>query len=231
MLAKDVMTNTVITVGPDEPLGNIAKLLIARRISAVPVVDENNELLGIVSEGDLVHRLRGESELPRSWWLDLIGDPDDEPREYMRSHGKTAKDVMTREVVSATESASITEIAALLETRKIKRVPIVGDGKVVGIVSRANIIQALVSLGEENLPKAAIPDQQIREVLVKEFNHHDWARNVTLNVVVKDGIVRYWGFVESEDAKDALRLAAENVPGVKAVKDHLEICAAPLDYI
>jgi CBS domain-containing protein len=231
MLARDVMTNAVITVGPDEPLDDIAKLLIMRHISAVPVVDGNSELLGIVSEGDLVHRVRGDHQLPRSWWLNLFGDPDDEPREFVRSHGKTAKDVMTREVVTATEFTSIAEIAELLESKKIKRVPITGNGKVIGIVSRANIIQALVALGRENLPKVAPSDQEIREALVKEFNKHDWAKSVTLNVMVNDGVVRYWGFVQSEDAKDALRLAAENVPGVKGVEDNLGISTTPTDYI
>ena len=143
MFAKDIMTLNVITVGPDTPINEIAKLLIERRISAAPVVDEDNQLVGIVSEGDLVHRIRGDHEMPRSWWLSLIGDPSDVPREYIRSHGKTAKDVMTKEVVTATSFTSIAELAELLETKKIKRLPIVEAGKLVGIVSRANIIQAL----------------------------------------------------------------------------------------
>jgi CBS-domain-containing membrane protein len=231
MFAKDIMTLNVITVGPDLPISDIAKLLIERRISAVPVVDDSNQLLGIVSEGDLVHRIRGDHELPRSWWLSLIGDPSDEPQEYIRSHGKTAKDVMTKDVVTISEFTSISEIAETLETRKIKRVPVVDNGKLVGIVSRANLIQALVAHKDMGLPKVSATDREIRETLMTEFNNHAWATNATLNVVVNEGVVRYWGFVESEVAKDALQLAAENVPGVKAVESNLGISAAPTDYI
>jgi len=231
MFAKDIMTLNVITVGPDMPISDVAKLLIERRISAVPVIDNDNSLIGIVSEGDLVHRIRGDHELPRSWWLSLIGDPNDEPQEYIRSHGKTAKDVMTKDVVAISEFTSIAEIAETLETKKIKRVPVVDDGKLVGIVSRANIIQALVAQKDASMPKTIASDQDIRETLMKEFNNHTWASNATLNIVVNDGVVRYWGFVESETAKDALTLAAENVPGVKAVESNLGISAVPTDYI
>ncbi|MBT3989337.1 MAG: CBS domain-containing protein [Rhodospirillaceae bacterium] len=231
MFAKDIMTLNVITVGPDTPINEIAKLLIERRISAAPVVDEGNILIGIVSEGDLVHRIRGDHELPRSWWLSLIGDPNDEPQEYIRSHGKTAKDVMTKDVETISEFTSISEIAETLEAKKIKRVPVVDDGKLVGIVSRANLIQALVAHKETGLPKTSTSDQEIRETLMTEFNNHAWATNATLNVVVNDGVVRYWGFVESEVAKEALQLAAENVPGVVSVESNLGISAAPTDYI
>ncbi|MBT3915939.1 MAG: CBS domain-containing protein [Rhodospirillaceae bacterium] len=231
MFAKDIMTVNVITVDPDAPINEIAKLLIERRISAAPVVDKDNKLIGIVSEGDLVHRIRGDHQGSRSWWLSLIGDPQDEPQEYIRSHGKTAKDVMTKDVATITEFTSVSEIAETLEVQRIKRAPVVDNGKLVGIVSRANIIQALVAQKDAGMPKVLPSDQEIREKLMKEFNTHAWANSATINVVVNEGIVRYWGFVESEEAKDALRLAAENVPGVKDVESNLGISATPTDYI
>lgn len=231
MHAIDIMTNAVITVGPNKPLKDIAKLLINRRISAVPVIDKDNRLLGIVSEGDLVHRVLGDHHAPHSWWLSLIGDPDDVPREYVRSHGKTAKDVMTRHVITAGLFSSIAELAALLESNNIKRVPIVDAGKLVGIVSRANIIQALVAMEADHLPKAVRSDQKIREALLKEFEDRAWAHKTGLNVIVNKGVVRYWGYVASEDARDALRVAAENVPGVKSVEDHLSVSTIPVAYL
>lgn len=230
MFAKDIMTTQVVSVDPDKPISEIAKLLIERRISAVPVVDKDNKLLGMVSEGDLVHRVRGDHELPRSWWLSLVGDPNDVPQEYIRSHGKAAKDVMTKDVVTATEQDSISEISELLETKKIKRVPIIKNDELVGIVSRANIIQALVAQDEKNMPKVVTSDQEIREILLKELGNHAWVSNATFNVVVGDGIVRYWGFVVSEDARKALLLAANNVPGVKGIEDNLSTFTTPIAY-
>jgi CBS domain-containing protein len=223
MFATDIMTTQVISVGPNKPINEIAKLLIRRRISAVPVVDQDQKLLGIVSEGDLVHRIRGDHEPPRSWWLSLIGDSDDIPQEYMRSHGKTAKDVMIKEVITATKFTTIAELAELLETKRIKRVPIVEAGKIIGIVSRANIIQALVAQNEKNMPKVVRTDQEIRQILLEEIGNHAWANNATLNVIVSDGVIRYWGCVDSEDARDALQLAANNVPGVKGIEDNLSV--------
>jgi len=219
------MTNTVITVGPDRPLKEIAQLLIKHRISAVPVINEDKKLMGIVSEGDLVHRIRGDHELPRSWWLSLIGDLNDIPKEFIRTHGKTAKDVMTQEVITATPFTSIAELSEMLETNKIKRVPIVESGKLIGIVSRANIIQGLVAQDDDSLPKVAKSDQEIRKILLEEFLQHEWASNATVNVVVKNGVVQFWGLVSSEDAKDALRIAAEKIPGVKEVKENLDVYA------
>ena len=208
------MTNTVITVGPDRPLKEIAQLLIKHRISAVPVINEDKKLMGIVSEGDLVHRIRGDHELPRSWWLSLIGDLNDIPKEFM-----------TQEVITATPFTSIAELSEMLETNKIKRVPIVESGKLIGIVSRANIIQGLVAQDDDSLPKVAKSDQEIRKILLEEFLQHEWASNATVNVVVKNGVVQFWGLVSSEYAKDALRIAAEKIPGVKEVKENLDVYA------
>ena len=230
MFAKDIMTTNVITVGPDEPVADIARLLIERGISAVPVVGVDGTLHGIVSEGDLVHRVLGDHELPRSWWLSLLGDPKDTPQEYLKSHGKTAADVMTADVIAVTGFTAVSEIAETLETKRIKRVPVVEDGKLKGIVSRANIIQALVAVKETGLPETDASDQEIREAVMAEFDRHAWSGSSTINVVVKDGVVRLWGLVGSEDARKAVHLAAESIDGVKSIEDNLSVADRVPDH-
>ena len=145
MQARDVMTSPVLSVTSDVTVQEIARLLLDRHISAVPVVDGEGILLGLVSEGDLIHRADAGTERHPSWWLGLVSDPEDDARSYLKSHGLRAGDVMTRNVVAVTEDAPIPEIAELLEKHRIKRVPVVRDGCVVGIVSRANLLQALVA--------------------------------------------------------------------------------------
>ncbi|NQV57525.1 MAG: CBS domain-containing protein [Rhodospirillales bacterium] len=231
MFAKDIMTTNVITVGPDQTVAEIAKLLINRRISAAPVVDENGKILGIVSEGDLVHRVLGDNEVRRSWWLSFLGDPSDVPAEYAKLHGRKARDVMTKDVVTAPSFTPINSIAEMLEKKRIKRVPIVDNGKLMGIVSRANVIQALIGQTDKAPKEASPSDQAIRTSLLEEFNEHPWSSASTYNIVVKDGIVRYWGFVESEEAKEAMRIAAENIPGVKSVESNLGVAARMPEYI
>jgi len=151
MRARDVMTPDVITVDPDTSVQAVAKLLSERGISGVPVVDAADQLVGIVSEGDLLHRVEtGTDRRPerltgrrRSWWLDTIASNEELARDYAKSHGRTAKDVMTRDVISVTDTTELADVAMLLETKRIKRVPVLRDGRLVGIVSRANLVRAL----------------------------------------------------------------------------------------
>jgi CBS domain-containing protein len=232
MFALDIMTTNVITVRPGHTVAAVAKLLIDRRISAAPVVDDEDRLLGIVSEGDLVHRVLGDNEAPRSWWLTILGDPTDIPDEYSKLHGTTAADVMTRDVITVPSFTSVNSIAELLEKHHIKRVPIVDEGKLVGIVSRANIIQALIARPSIRPAAAALKsDQDIRSALLTEFANHPWSNASTFNVVVEEGVVRYWGFVESNGAKQAMRIAAENMAGVKSVESNLGVASRSPDYI
>ena len=145
MRAKDVMTSPAVTVRPDATVEEVAKLLLRRAISAVPVTGEDGGLSGIVSEGDLMRRVESGTERVPSWWLRAFGDDDAAARDYAKSRGRRAADVMTREVVTVGEDATLPEIAALLERHRIKRVPVVRDARVVGIVSRANLLQGLAS--------------------------------------------------------------------------------------
>jgi CBS domain-containing protein len=232
MRAMDVMTTGVITVDPDMSVQNIAKLLSERGISGVPVVDAADRLVGIVSEGDLLHRVETGTERlpgrPRSWWLDTIGSDQELARDYVKSHGRTAKDVMTGEVISVTETTELAEVAMLLETNRIKRVPVLRDGKLVGIVSRANLVRALAVTKSGSAVDATADDRTIRTKLLAElmgqewFKTQDWFKIWAADVIVRDRVVHFWlAANQTEEERRALRVAAENIAGVRRVEEHI----------
>lgn len=221
MRAMDIMTSEVITVGEDATVPEAAKLMAERGISAVPVVDLENRIVGMVSEGDLLHRAETGTERRRSWWLDMVSSTNKLAGEYIKSHSAKVKDVMTRDVLSVTEETPVADIAVLLETNRIKRVPVVEDGKIVGIVSRANLVRALAMTITEGVGTAEVDDRTIRERLLSELKAQKWAEVSPANVTVKDGIVHLWSSFLSEQERRALIVAAENVPGVRRVEDHM----------
>ena len=230
MRAMDVMTTNVITVGPESSVQEVAKILSERNISGVPVVDAENRLVGIVSEGDLLHRVEtGTERRPdrrsgrrRSWWLDTVGSDEELARHYVKSHGRTAKDVMTSEVIWVSDATELADIANLLETKRIKRVPVVRDGKLVGIVSRANLVRALAAAGSRLSADTATDDRTIRQKLLTELQGQDWVHTWAADIIVRDGIVHIWiSDDRPEQEKQALRIAAENIPGVHGVEEHI----------
>jgi CBS domain-containing protein len=173
LTAADVMTTNVIAVAPDTPVREIAKLLYAKRISGVPVVEPNEAVVGIVSEGDLMKHVEAVGEQRRSWWLTLFADEGALARDYAKTHARLARDVMTSEVISVTPTASVAEIANTLERHRIKRVPVVQDGRLIGIVTRGNLLQAL---GTTDVSKpVSLDDRTIRERLRAEFDAQPWA--------------------------------------------------------
>ena len=232
MRAMDVMTTNVITVGPDTSVQEIAKVLSERGISGVPVVDPDQRLLGIVSEGDLLHRVETGTERRvqrrrRSWWLDTVGSDEELARDYVKSHGRTARDVMTREVITATDTTELADIANLLETKRIKRVPVIRDGKLVGIVSRANLVRALAAAGSRLTADTATDDSTIRQKLLTELQGQEWVHTWASDIIVRDGIVHIWVCDDRPpEEREALRVAAENISGVRGVEEH--IVPAPL---
>jgi CBS-domain-containing membrane protein len=221
MQARDVMTTKVVTVRPDTRVEQIAALLLERRISGVPVIDADGRLVGIVTEGDLMRRPEMGTERHRGWWLQLFGDERERAAEYARAHGSRAEQVMTRNVVTVTEETSLGEIARLLEERRIKRVPVVRDGKVVGIVSRANLLHGLAARAAPTPPERWMDDRSIRDEVARVLDREGLTTHGPLNVIVTDGVVELWGLVESEEERLAIRVAAENVPGVVALRDNL----------
>lgn len=223
MLAKDVMTTAVVSVLPGTEVRDIAALFLERRISAVPVVDPQGKLRGIVSEGDLLNRPEGETLHRKSWWLRLFAGSDDQAREYLRVHGRRAEDVMTEQVVTVTEDTPLARIASLLERHRIKRVPVMREGKLVGIVSRANLLQGLAAWRPEAPVKRE--DRDIRESLLDAFAEAGLPMH-QVNVIVSAGVVQLWGGVESKAQHQAALAAVEGTPGVKQVDDHLGVISA-----
>ena len=221
MNAADVMVSNVITVGPETCVQDVAALLLKNRISAVPVVGAEGEILGIVSEGDLIRRAEAGTEVRRSWWLQLMASNEVLASEFVRSHSRKVTDVMTGKVVTATPDTPLVQIAGLLEKHGIKRVPIVAAGKIVGIVSRANLLQALASLKKEQVPTVAPDDQAIRAKVMNQLKAEPWAHTSLMNVTVQNGTVELWGLVASPVEKKAVRVLAEGITGVGAVNDNL----------
>ena len=230
MRAMDVMTTNVVTVRPDTTVQEVARILSEQGISGVPVVDADNRVLGIVSEGDLLHRIEtGTERRPerrtgrrRSWWLDTIGRDEELARDYVKSHGRTAGDVMTREVVSVNDTTELADVATLLETKRIKRVPVLKDGKLVGIVSRANLVRALAAAGTRLTAETASDDRTIRQRLLAELQGQEWVHAWAADIIVRDGIVHFWVSDDRpEEERQALRIAAENIPGVRSVEEHV----------
>jgi CBS domain-containing protein len=223
MKASDVMVSQVITVGPDTTVHEIANILLSNRISAVPVVDDLGALIGIVSEGDLIHRVEAGSERHHSWWLRLMGDRGALAHDFLKSHAVKAADVMTKGVITASPDLPLGELASLLEKCRIKRVPIVENGKLVGIVSRANLLQALAALRRDIPVEPRPEDSVLRERVLSEIRSKLWASASQINVIVHNGVVELWGGVDAKDEKDALRVAAELTPGVRTVADYIGI--------
>jgi CBS domain-containing protein len=220
MKAADVMVTNVITVGPDACLQDVAHILLTNRISGLPVVDKDGRIAGIVSEGDLMRRAEAGTGRRRPWWLAILTGREVLAAEYVQEHSRKVTDVMTVDVVTASPDTSLQEIATLFEKNAIKRIPIVEGAKLVGIVSRANLLQALASMPKEPSTRP-LSDSTLRASVVARINAEPWARPSLINVIVQNGTVELWGIVDSQTEKNAIRVAAEVTPGVRAVNDNL----------
>ena len=219
LTAADVMTSTVVTASPEASVPEVARLLQEHRISGVPVVDAGGTVIGIVSEGDLIGHAGAIGEQRRSWWLRLFTTEDAMVRDYAKTHARTALEVMTSEVITVPETACLADIARRMDKHGIKRVPVLRDGRLVGIVSRGNLLQALAAT-DVSKPVSA-DDRTIRARLTAELQAQPWAHMITKNFVVENGVVHLFGFVRNDEERSALRIAAENVPGVVRVEDRM----------
>lgn len=216
LTARDLMTPDVVTVPPETPVMAMARLLADRGISAVPVVDAAGKVLGIVTEADLIRRLAGEEDKPTSWFGALFADPASQAERFARTHGVTAKDLMTEKVVSVALDTTAAHIAHMMETQHIRRVVVLEDGKLKGIVSRADLLRALVAPVHQD---AELSDERIRRAVMAAMKKEPWTDTFYTMVEVKEGVVTFHGFRRSEAVQKALRVLAENVPGVKSVVD------------
>jgi CBS domain-containing protein len=222
MNAAEVMTTDVVAVAPETLVEEIARLLLRHRISAVPVVDATGRLLGIVSEGDLLRLVTPGTAERRAWWLELLSDSATPARDPVETRVRRAADVMTPDVVTVGEDTPVGEIARLLESRGIKRVPVVREGRVTGIVSRADLIRTLASRGAGRGSLPAADSRATRERVLAALRAEPWwAGRGNTSIVVDDGVVHLWGFARSPAERAAMRVAAHNTPGVRRVEDHL----------
>ncbi|HET8997211.1 MAG TPA: CBS domain-containing protein [Acetobacteraceae bacterium] len=232
MRASDVMTPTVVTVDPDMTVQDLAKLLSESGVSGAPVMDSAGKLVGIVSEGDLLHRAElgtaHHTERRRSWWLRHFAAA--EARDYAKSHGRLVKDVMTTNVATVEEETSLAEVATLLERRRIKRVPVLRDGRLVGIITRSNLVRALAAAKPSTplMTDHDDDDRAIRLRLLADLNGQNWATRVwPQDILVNHGVVTLWFSSDEPEAnRRAIRVVAENVPGVHDVQEN--IVPAPL---
>ena len=227
MQARDVMTEDVVSVNPETRIKDIAKLLLDRNISAAPVVDETDHVVGIVSEADLMRRLELGTEPRHSRWLGFFVSSKEGAAEYAKTHGVKASQVMTRNPLTVTEETSLGDIAATLEKNHIKRVPVLRDGRLVGIVSRSNLLQGLVSKRDTIAADAPSPnDQTIHKSVLAAIKKEGWVTHGSPNVIVSDGVVSdgvvdLSGFVDSAEEREAMIILVEGIDGVTEVVYHL----------
>lgn len=220
MKAADIMSSRVISTTPDASVDNAVHLMLLNHISGLPVLNKDGALVGIVTEGDFLRRPEIDTERRRPDWLEFLVGPGRLAEEYVRSHGRTVSDVMTTKVVSVSPSASLSEVVKLMEKHHIKRVLVVEGGRVKGVVTRQSILQAL-AVWKIDVPPATPPDSTIRLRVIEEIYKLPWTPRASLNVLVQDGSVHLWGVILDERQRKAMRLAAQNVTGVKEVHDHL----------
>ena len=224
MQVRDVMTTQLATAHADTTVQELAHQMLVRRVSGIPVVDAAGKLQGMVSEGDLMRRAETGTggRAHRSWWLRLFGDGAEEARDYIKTHGATAADVMTREVITVSPESDLGEVALLLEKHHIKRTPVLDKGKLVGILSRSDLLRGLATHGPLNTG-AVHTDREIRDALVEHLRTQAWSRSALINVTVYDAVVNLWGVYDDADQREALLVAARNTPGVRGVEDHLSL--------
>lgn len=223
MKAHEIMTKDVVTVEPQTRISEIAALMVQHRISGVPVVTGEGQVVGIVSESDLLHRVETGSERKRKWWLELFVDSDTRAREFIKSHGLKAEDIMSRVVVSITESADLRKIADVLEAHGLRRVPVLTDGKLVGIVSRADLVRALASATTQHSSARSENNGALQNTIYRAIKSQPWIDSAFVSFSVSDGIVEIFGFVSSQEQQRALRVLIESVPGVQKVISNVRL--------
>jgi CBS domain-containing protein len=220
MQAADIMTRHVVSVQPETTILQAADLMLRHGISGLPVVQSDGRVVGIVTEGDFLRRTETGTQRKRPRWVQFLIGPGRLAEEYVRSSSRRIEDVMTHAVHTIGEDTPVSDVVELMERHRIKRLPVLRDDKLVGIVSRANLLHALASVARETKSTSA-DDVAIRERLLAELKQQDWAALGMIDIIVRNGTVELWGTLLDERKRRALIVAAENVPGVNSVRDHL----------
>jgi CBS domain-containing protein len=219
MRAHQIMTRPVYSVLPEATIAEAANIMLQRHISGLPVVDAAGHLVGIVSEGDFIRRSEIGTQRKRSRWLKFLLGAGEAATDFVHERGRKISEVMTRDPLTITEDTPLEEIVTSMETNGVKRLPVLREDKLVGIVSRANLLQAVASLARE-IPDPTADDDHIRKRIINSLEQNDWCP-FGLSVVVRDGIVHLGGVITEERSRQAAIVGAENVAGVKKVHDHL----------
>ncbi|MGH8708576.1 MAG: CBS domain-containing protein [Burkholderiales bacterium] len=219
MKAGDIMVKDVVTVGPDALVRDIATLMLERRISGLPVVGGDGRVLGIVSEGDLIRRPEIETDRVKLGWLRLLLSDEARARDFVKHHGRTAREVMTQPALSVAADTPLADVVELMERHRVKRVPVLERGKLAGLVTRADLLRALVS--RQAAPAVEVKDEELRARINAILRDEDWATSAVVHVQVENSVAQLWGTVESEEQRAALLVAVRGVPGVKDVQPHL----------
>ena len=220
MIAADVMTRHCITIAPDATVEDAVNLMLSRHISGLFVVDEAGDLVGVITEGDLLRRDELGTQRNRPWWLRLLASPARQAADFTRANGRHVRDVMTEDVISIAQDAPLEGVVAAMEANRIKRLPVTADGKVVGVVSRTDLLRALIGRARTSEPLPT-DDRAIRAAIMTALEAQAWAPMTTLNVTVANATADVWGTITNEEERHAIHVAVENTPGVKAVHDHL----------
>lgn len=220
MIAADVMTRNVISIAPDATVEEAVKLMLARGISGLCVVDKAGEMAGILTEGDLLRREELGTQRSRPWWLRLLASPARQAADFTRANGRHVRDVMTEDVVSIAQTAPLEDVVEAMEKNRVKRLPVTADGRVIGVVSRSDLLRALIGRVRHAEPLTG-DDRTIRTTIMNALEGQSWAPTTTLNVTVCDAIVDVWGTITNEEERRGIQVLVENTPGVKTVHDHL----------
>jgi len=219
MIAADVMTRNVISISPDATVADAVKLMLDNNISGLFVIDGDNVLQGVITEGDLLHRSELGTARRGSWWLRLFA-PGRDAADFTESHSRRVGDLMTPDVLTVEEGAALTDIVELMERARIKRVAVVKDGRVTGVISRANLLRALSAVARD-APKVTTDDRAIKRAIQRSLEKESWAPVARMDFTVLDGVVEIWGTITSENERRAVCVIAENTPGVKKVIDRM----------
>ena len=220
MKVKDIMTSPVVSIEPEMTVMQAVRIMLQRHISGLPVIDKSGRLLGVVTEGDFLRRAETGTQRHRPRWLEFLVGPGRLAEEYTHAHSRKVGDIMTADPFTVDEETPLEHAVKLMEKHQIKRLPVVRGERVVGILSRANLLHALAGIAREIAPSAT-DDTAIRDRLLKELAQQPWAPVALIDVTVRNGVVDLWGTITDERERQAIIVAAENVPGVTTVNDHL----------
>jgi len=222
MRAADVMSRTVVVVTPETPVNEAARLMLEHRIGGLPVVDLREKVIGLVSDGDLMRRTEAGTERKRPWWLEFLVSNAERARDFEKESGRFVRNVMTEGAVTVAETTPVSEVAEILDARGIKRVPVVREGRLVGIVSRADLLRVLAAMPKRSAAITA-DDAALEKAVLSELRRQKWLSVSPSTIEVDHGVVRIWGRALSQEESDAITVAAENVPGVHKVLNYMVV--------